>query len=445
MHTRRMMLLKFSAENHRCFKDKMVLDMVRSTLKTKHPPLGTWRDHVHPVAGIFGSNASGKSTVLDAMAYAQAAVAVSSTHWLSSKGLPRQPFKLEEHHSMMPSRYHFDIVIRGIRYEYGFALSTEGVVSEWLIDYPKGRRRLLFDRAPKRKEQFDFGRSLMRPASIAASVSPQELFLSRAALLEHPQLGLVANAITEDIDLALFGDPHRHGRVHSIIEALVEGTTSLDNIATLLQVADIGIERVGLREEEMPQQLKRLLQLMQSSLEPEETNRGEVLVESDINIQETRHFLEFFHANQSHSGRGLGLSEESDGTITWLSLAVPAIEALRRGAILLVDEIDASLHPQLSSLLINLFLDRDTNPLGSQLIFTSHDTFLLSNHTETQLDAEQIWFTEKASDGSADLYCLADFANRSSDNIARRYLSGRYGAIPRLAPSLLKSLLEGEE
>ena len=440
MHTACMMLLRFTVENHRCFRDEVTLELVSSTLKTQRPAAGGWLDHLHPVAGIFGANASGKSSVLDAMAFAREAVRSSASEWLAYKRTPHVPFRLDGRQPQAPSRYRFDIIIDGVRCEYGFGVTAAGIESEWLVDYPNGRRRLLFDRLAGRDDVFDFGRALTRPAAVAAAVSPRELLLSRGALLGHPQLSKVARALTEELDLALFGEPHQQQRIQAIIDALLEGSTSFDEIVTLLRVADIGIERVALREEEVPEPLRRLLRALNESISPPSAD-GEEDGEQ-LAVSEVRHRLEFYHAGQSDGDRALGLGDESSGTISWLSLAVPAVEALRRGSVLLIDEIDASLHPQLSSLLIGMFLDRDINRRGAQLVFTSHDTFLLTPGSEAPLHAEQVWFTEKGVDGASDLYCLAEFTHRTTDNVARRYLAGRYGAVPRLAPSLLRGLFE---
>lgn len=443
-----MMLLRFSAENHKALRDRVELDMVSSTLRTQRPKDGDWASVVHPVAGIFGANASGKSTILNAMAYAQAAVRLSATSWLQSKRTPRKPFLLDVEHPRLPSTYSFDMVIAGIRYEYGFSLSADGIDAEWLIDYPNGRRRLLFDRVSDRDEPFEFGRALSGSAGIAAAVSRRELLLSRAAVLEQSDLARVASAITEDIELALFGHPFQQQRIGAIVDALREGTTTFDEIITLLRVADIGIESISIREEEVPERVRKLFATLNDSLRksrPEGEGSQEAGGTTEIAIDEVMHHLEFFHRGRSGENTGLGLDDESTGTISWLSLAVPAVEALRNGSVLLVDEIDASLHPQLSSVLIGMFLDRELNRKGAQLVFTSHDTFLLSPQAEAPLSAEQVWFTEKAADGSVELFSLADFPNRKADNVARRYLAGRYGAVPRPVPSLLRGLLDERE
>jgi hypothetical protein len=133
------------------------------------------------------------------------------------------------------------------------------------------------------------------------------------------------------------------------------------------------------------------------------------------------------------------LAEESEGTRTWFRLIGPALSALRDGQILLFDEIDASLHPKLSARLLELFQDAETNPLGAQLIFTTHDTSLL-NH----LNRDEVWLTEKGDNGATTLTALAEYGGdkvRRSLNLEKAYLQGRFGAVPELDQFTLRQAL----
>ena len=115
------------------------------------------------------------------------------------------------------------------------------------------------------------------------------------------------------------------------------------------------------------------------------------------------------------------------------------LTALRSGSIVVFDELDASLHPTLSAKLLGIFADKNTNPLGAQLIFTTHDTSLL-NH----LNRDEVWLTEKTREGTTRLGALAEFAGervRKSQNLENAYLGGRFGALPQVDDSnLLRAL-----
>jgi hypothetical protein len=133
------------------------------------------------------------------------------------------------------------------------------------------------------------------------------------------------------------------------------------------------------------------------------------------------------------------LSEESTGTRTWYSLIGPTLSALKDGQVILIDEIDASLHPRLSARLLELFQDPETNPHGAQLIFTTHDTSLLNF-----LNRDEVWLTEKNDGGATTLTALAEYGGdkvRRSLNLERAYLQGRFGAVPELDQLALRRAL----
>ena len=136
------------------------------------------------------------------------------------------------------------------------------------------------------------------------------------------------------------------------------------------------------------------------------------------------------------------IGQESQGTLTWLATVGPAIDALRLGQVLCIDELDASLHPTLTATLVDMFKDPDLNPRGAQIVFTTHDTALLDNSPVQLLEAGEVWMSEKSSSGSSELFSLADFpTNRKGTNKQRRYLAGAFGAIPRVDTSSLRRYL----
>ena len=144
-------------------------------------------------------------------------------------------------------------------------------------------------------------------------------------------------------------------------------------------------------------------------------------------------------ATSKHKGRNkngasqlyqLELEDESDGTRKLMSIA-PAIEsALVRGGVLLVDEIERDLHPMLVDFIVSKFQSKRTNPHGAQIIFTTHNTELLNMEL---LRKDQLYFVDKDSeDGASELYTISEFSTRTTDNIRKGYLIGKYGAIPNI-------------
>lgn len=431
-----MRLIRFAAENHKGLRDRAELDLTESGLTTLRPKDGkTWDDSLHRVIGIFGANASGKSTVLDALQYMVSAVRNSATAWQAERRMPRAPFALDEEHRGVPSSYELEFELGGIRYEYGFRVGVKGIAEEWLRYVPGARWKTLFMRNHD-KPGFSWGTGV----KALTEVTPRELVLSRAMLTGHPRLAAVGGAIAKDIEFAPLGDIHRDQRISSVTDMLAKGTMTYESVTTLLRVADIGISSVSVKGEELPEELqalfRKLNELERSKVNEEDDEVADVDRDAAASIVRS---LEFSHCDGG--GRPLRLHEESAGTISWLALAVPAIEALRAGTVLCADEIDASLHSQLVDILVGMFEDRELNTKGAQLLFTSHDTYLLSNLTEHPLKPAQVWFTEKNVEGATELFSLDDFPRHRDANVARRYLAGRYGAVPQTAPSLLHRVL----
>jgi AAA15 family ATPase/GTPase len=148
----------------------------------------------------------------------------------------------------------------------------------------------------------------------------------------------------------------------------------------------------------------------------------------------------FLQIALSHRGQGGDIefetSDESLGTLIWLGLIGPVLDALATGSVLLVDELESSLHPALVKQLVRIFQNQRTNPNGAQLIFNSFEAGLLGNSVDDRiLGRDQVWFTEKLHDGSTRIYPLADLGPRKAEAVARRYLDGRYGATPIISDS----------
>ncbi|MGQ5696206.1 AAA family ATPase [Rhodococcus erythropolis] len=446
-----MMLLSFSIKNHKSIRDALVLDLTKPSLKTLQPREGThWRDHVYSLAGIFGANASGKSAILDAFNYAFSAISKSATSWQAHSSMRRAPFLLDGASTKVPSTYEIDFIHSNKRYVYGFEVDGSGILREWLRDVPSVRWRTLLDR------DRDAG-TLKLHSSVPplGSVTDRELLLSRAILLHHPVLGKIGTDLVDSFDSMTVKDTHRERRLASITESLANGSITFDDIVTLLQVADIGVEEVNIQEDALPTDVQEVFKGIKALIE-ERTRESEA---SSIDKKPSVKFKVELGVEDSdavvrnmvftHQGRGADrppfpIQAESDGTIAWLALIVPALEILRCGGLYCVDEIDSSLHPHLLEVLLMSFHDPETNRNAAQLIFTSHDAYLLSPLSDVQLEPEQVWFTEKSTEGVTELSSLAEFPRHKDANVAKRYLTGRYGGTPRLAPSAIARLLHVE-
>ena len=442
-----MILLSFTVRNHKSIRDEVTVEFARPSLKTLTPKDGNWQAAVYPLTGIFGSNASGKSTILDALHFAMSAVRLSATQWQRNPGMIRLPFQLDAESQAASSTYILDLVHQGHRYEYGFEVDGQGIRQEWLRNVPSSRWRTLL------KRDRDSGILTFHPSlRTKVEVTARELVLSRALLLENSVLSNFAQAIIDHFDVVLVKDSHRAARLQGIADSLVEGDITFDDLESLLQVADIGVSKVAIEELKVPDNLLRAIQqfnheLHQGEMSDEQTSHTsekgsevEDIAEHDLEVV-VRSLL-FTHRGKQPDTPAFSLDQESDGTIAWLAISVPALQALRRGGVLLIDEIDSSLHPHLLETLLAAFADPLINTLSAQLIFTSHDLYVLTPQSQVQLDPHQVWLVDKTYEGVSELTCLADFPRHPDANVARRYLNGRYGGTPRLSPSRFNVLVD---
>ena len=426
-----MHLLRFTFENHRSFRDEATLDLARSTLSTLRPPKGTtWVDHIHHVDGIYGANASGKTNVLDALHYMLGAIGSSATSWLEKPQFPRAPFALIPGQMTAPATFELEFIFSGKRYAYRFATDTDGVTEESLHVVSTRWKQVFVRNADGR----------VKGLGGVSKVAQRELALSRAAQLGNTTVTPVWEALMRGFDLYHVGDGEVSARLDRIADQLQERALSLDVLLTLAQIADTGITDIEVEERAIPPQFARLLAQMitpPTDAEQEDT--------PDSSSDEAKHLSNFIARNLlfrhgTESGR-LRHSDESTGTMAWLALGTAVVSALRHGRVLVVDELGASLHPQLSRLIVDWFDDPEINTTGAQLIFTSHDMTLLDAGRGDRDKREQVWFVEKGADGASELFNLADFPLQKGSNIVKQYLEGRFGGVPYTVPSLIHTLL----
>ena len=426
-----MHLLRFTFENHRSFRDEATLDLTRPTLKTLRPSKGTeWTDHIHHVDGIYGANASGKTNVLDALHYMLGVIGSSATSWLDEPQFPRAPFALIPEQMTAPATFELEFIYSGQRYDYRFATDSDGITEESL-HVVSTRWKEVYSRNTD-------GR--VKGLKGITRVARRELALSRAAQFNHASVTPIWEALMRGFDLYHVGDGEVNARIDRIARQLKERSLNLSALVTLAQIADTGITHVEVEEHAIP---PRFAQLVAQMLAPASDDSQEQASDSSSDEAEeisnyiARHLL-FRHGESS--GR-LRSSDESTGTMAWLALGTAVVNALRKGCVLVVDELGSSLHPQLSRLIIDWFDDPEVNTTGAQLIFTSHDMTLLDAGRGSRAKREQVWFVEKGSNGASELFNLDDFTLQKGSNIVKQYLEGQFGGVPYTAPSLIHNLL----
>ena len=420
------MLLDFTVANYCCYAEETTLDLTRSSLKTLRPRGGSsWQEQTWRVAAIFGANASGKSTLLDALNYLHQAIE-------GQRDILYQPFSLDRDHAAQPSRFTVGFTHENERYSYSVEAHRWGISREEL--WAAGQRwRKVFVRTQgpeDDKPAIEAGATLKGATTeVGRITTPKDLFLTMALRYEHATLAPIARSLRA-MRFIHHSDEERSSRLRWVMRRLAESPEQWTGIAnSFAQAADLGVVGLELEEQEVPQKVLDLLRLLPWSEDEEPEVPAEVL-------KELQRHLVFRHRGANGEEYRLNIDQQSQGTLTWLATVGPAVDALRLGQVMCVDELDASLHPVLTATLVDMFKDPDLNTRGAQIVFTTHDTALLDNSPVQLLEAGEVWMTEKSSFGASELFSLADFpSHRKGTNKQRRYLVGAFGAVPRVVTS----------
>ncbi|MEV0842230.1 ATP-binding protein [Actinocatenispora sera] len=427
------MLLRFSVTNHASIRDPLTFSTVAMD---PHPDLAVRRiprskHHALPVIGIFGPNASGKSNIVDAMTFMRHCIRTSHQQWLPGDKIPRRPFVMDEESREMPTQMAVEFILSEVRYVFEFACTDYKFLSESLYSYPEGKPRLIYERDGS--DQVRFGSYFSGQRKLLTSLMrSNSLFLSVAAANNHPALTEVYEWFGHSYRVAT--DANASDRVE---ETLRELTRDKDSILNLIRYADFGIsEFLVKRREYTPEAHEHLMSFLRAADPAIKTiSPGDVNFTPEIRVihevGNRRVPLEFRH--------------ESSGTQTWLSIVGPISSTLKTGTTLVIDELDARLHPTLAGYMVKLFQEPATNPKGAQLIFNSHDVTLLGPQAPCRLRRDQVYLTEKDHESqSTTLFPLTEYRVREGlDNVERSYLRGRYGGLPFVDESLLVDLSSG--
>jgi len=414
------MLVEFRVENFRSLREEQVLTFERAARNAEgddRPRLA--RGHATellPVAAVYGANASGKSNVLRAMAFAQSAVAYSHRVWSPDAGVPQEPFAWGDGPDR-PSTFEFTVVVDGVRHQYGFVCDRERFCEEWLYAWPHGRKQTWFERDGDR---FKFGEHLHGENRVVEDVTrPNSLYLSTAAQHRHPQLTAIYGWFRRVAVQNVNTWPSRSS--HDI---------SPRQISSVFLAAQQFQLHLWLGEESSPTHQELLRDLLRAA----DLGITDLKVERDEDGDRGRMRVYLGHRAQGPAETAwLPLDEESAGTRTLFRIAPQLVHTLELGGLLVIDELEASLHPLLALQLVRLFNSRSSNPRNAQLLFSTHDTNLLGTMSGSPpLRRDQVWFTEKDEFGGTNLYPLTDYQPRREENLERGYLQGRYGAIPFL-------------
>lgn len=408
------MFLEFTVENFRSIADRQTLSFVAGKHRSEAsgaPAVddpGFTAGKVLTSAVIYGANASGKSNVVRALNEMIRLIAMSATPGT----LRANPFRLDAESANKPTRFELSFVKDGVRYQYGFSLTSERVHEEWLIAYPKKTPQLWFERKPSaEKVEIHFGPSLRgEKARLATMTRPDALFLTVAAQFNNPQISDIHQWLVSAVMAQ-----RAQGFGPTLTARFAEkGASMKEAISDMMQAADLRI--VGLT-------VRRHAKLPEA---------GSVIKIKDAVKTDDAEYFEILTEHRGADGSQVLFNlvdDESDGTRRYFELVAWILAVLWTGGLLAVDELDESLHPLLARKIVSLFHDPESNPKRAQLLFNTHDTTLLDPKLFRR---DQIWFTEKDATEKTRLYSLLDYSPRKDEALQRGYLQGRYGAVPFL-------------
>ena len=411
------MLLEFVVKNFRSLRDETALSLVasadKSLLDTNAVKTGvSGLPYALRVAAVYGANASGKSNLVRAIQLMRGIVQ-QSANLQPDQPLNIQPFKLDPQTAGEPTVFEITFLREGVRYQYGFKLTASRIWGEWLLVYKHPRPQQWFSREwdpVSGEESYEFGSFFSGQRRVWQSATKaNSLYLSVAAQLNSELLTDVYRWITESLVIFENGGVPPADTTLSRIKA-----ESAKGAVTFLGEADISISNIAI-EEQQGFQAQVTLDLATGKMN---------------NTREERTILvpKFTHTSASASAV-FDFPDESEGTRKLFSLYGPLADIFENGKILIVDELDRSLHALLVRQIVLLFQDPEINRHGAQLILTTHDTSLLDSDL---LRRDQIWFTEKDQSQASCLFPLSQFQARKNEAFEKGYLEGRYGAIPIL-------------
>jgi uncharacterized protein len=431
-------LVRFTMSNVRSFRDDASLSLEATRMADRDVVRAVqWRADggtvdVLPVAGIFGANASGKTSLLRAMADMRMLVLGSFRHAGPDARLPRRPFRLDPASVELPSRFEVDVVVGGVRWQYGFDVTDTEVVAEYAYRFPRGRQVLVFERD---HAAFEFGAPLRQVGRTLERITrAHTLLLSVAGAAGDLTLAPLFEWFAANLR---FAEVSSRGLRAARTAELAETDSHRNRVLAMLRAADLGVTDIRREsaDPEFVENMRRAVRILNGvEGEPDGSDAEQFVVED---------FVRLTHCGPDGC-TDLDPEDESLGTLVWVGLIGPVLDALDAGSVLLADELDASLHPRLVEQLVRLFQDPVTNPHGAQLIFNAHNLVLLGDSGERPMGRDQVWITEKMDDGASRLYPITEFSPRSDEALGRRYLQGRYGGLPIIDPAGMERAALGD-
>lgn len=416
------MLLKFKVRNYASIKDEIVLDLVPGADKKHEDFISlSGKNKALNCLAIYGANASGKSNLMKAIKASVLTIRESNTRQINAGLFRMVPFKFDSDSINEPCSFEYTFIAENsVKYVYGFSATEKKIVEEYLYKYTSAKPSLVFE-LDQETGKYNYPKAENKVlSSIVERNSENRLLLSTAANWNYDKAIPAYTWFLSYIDT--YDDLSRSISDHFERYSSKDDFSSLkDFTIRLLKAADINIVDYDVTNDKV-------------NINQNTQINGTGFLKVDVNNPYHAELFDVYtnHVVDDEKKYKLNIREESLGTINLFGFSPILEKTMKMGRTIFVDELERSLHPNLSKLLIELFKNTSLNRNGAQLIFTTHSTNLLDLDLFRR---DQIFFTEKdPKNGITDLYSLSDFPVRNTENIEKGYLLGRYGAIPYLHP-----------
>ncbi|MBS1781125.1 MAG: ATP-binding protein [Bacteroidetes bacterium] len=415
------MLVEFSVGNFLSFKTKTTLSLAATSIKEHVDTniFSTERNDLLKGAVIYGANASGKSNFIRAMSTMRRLV-VQSFEQSSREELDITAFLLNTETEYLPSFFEAIFIIDSTRYRYGFEADDKKFRAEWLFEAQKNVEKPLFLRE---EDGIEVMKTFSEGKDLEERTRDNALFLAVVDQFNGKIAKKIMRWFNNFITISGLSHEGYKGVTFDMLENKQTSTALLDFYKKL----DLGFDDISISKK--PFDGKELPKDMPESLVKQLVTDLEGALKIDIKT---------IHKKYDAKGKAIGLvefdmrSQESSGTNKLFNISGPVFDVLNDGGVLVVDELDASLHPLLTLAVTKLFNSKDFNRNNAQLIFATHDTNLLYYGNYRR---DQIYFVEKDQYGVSDMYSLVEYKEqgktiRKDRSFEKDYIEGRYGAIP---------------
>ena len=434
------MLIEFRVANFRSFKEEQTLSLVAGRdKKHKESLINAGPFRLLKTAAVYGANASGKSNLFRAFKVMSDFVSYSATRMNQGDSIPGiVPFRLSSETQSKPSCFAVLLLVKENLYEYSFEATETKVWRECLtVSAPSGaRRKTCFERRfCESSGAYEWTSDVLSPddeEALRKRTRENGLALSRGAEQNVKPLGDLFAAFDKNTWFFSLSD-----RPVPLMDATARRVRKSPEFAkrveTLLRDADFGIHRVAV--EDGPPPSPKVLDLLRKILSKEAAEKMES--EGVLASGPQRIYTEHHMCDSPEPVRFAMDEDESSGTQHFFALVGPILDALDKGALVVVDEIDCSMHSLLTWKIVEFFHHADSRAGGAQLLFTTQDSTLMHS---ALLRRDQVWLVEKNKKGASQLLSLYDFSKkgrpRGSTAFQRNYLAGRYGGVPMFGPTL---------